>query len=105
MKSPPTEKSRRKSVRMSKTSSQEAEIMDDYFDRRDLTSSDKSKQDKDGNITASTIDLNQSAADRTASTVDMNRSAADRTASTVDMNQSTKVRLFSPWPGLIYYTC
>ena len=95
MKSPPTEKSRRKSVRMSKTSSQEAEIMDDYFDRRDLTSSDKSKQDKDGDITASTIDLNQSAvADRTASTVDMNQSAADRTASTVDMNQSTKVRLF-----------
>ena len=84
MKSPPTEKSRensrRKSVRMGKTSSQEAEIMDDYFDRRDLTSSDKSKQDKDGDITASTIDLNQS--------------AADRTASTVDMNQSTKVRLF-----------
>ena len=94
MKSPPTEKSRRKSVRMSKTSSQEAEIMDDYFDRRDLTSSDKSKQDKDGDVTASTIDLNQSAADRTASTVDMNQSAADRTASTVDMNQSTKVRVF-----------
>ena len=84
MTSPPTEKSRensrRKSVRMSKTSSQEAEIMNDYFDHRDLTSSDKSKQDKDVDITASTIDLNQS--------------AADRTASTVDMNQSTKVRLF-----------